>query len=84
MVPMTNGGSREVDIILKNDMLIQVKSGKASGLTGQILNTETTTGIPTIGYAPTIPNGAWVNAARQGIPIARNIDELLGIIREYG
>lgn len=82
LVPMTNGLSREVDINL-GDLFIQVKSGNARGLVGQIPKTEATTGIKTIGYAPSMPTAAWVSAARQGVPIARNIDELIAIIKEF-
>jgi hypothetical protein len=31
-----------------------------------------------------MPNGAWVSAAREGVPIARNMDELFAILREFG
>jgi hypothetical protein len=80
---MSNGLSREVDIDLGN-ILVQVKSGNARGLTGQIQRTEASTGVRTIGYAPHISDAAWGNAARQGIPILRSPDELLAYIREFG
>jgi hypothetical protein len=82
MVPMANGLSREVDINL-GDMVVQVKSGYARGLTGQISDTEASTGIRTVGFAPSMQNTAWVNAARAGVPIARSTDELIAIIREF-
>jgi RHS repeat-associated protein len=82
-VPMTNGLQREVDIDL-GDLYVQVKSGKARGLIGQIQSTEATTGVRTIGYAPSMPAAAWESAARAGVPIARNLQELLAIIKELG
>lgn len=82
-VPMINGLSREIDVNL-GDMLIQVKGGNARGLVGQIQQTEATTGIRTMGYAPNMPTAAWVSAARDGVPIARNMDELFAMIKEFG
>ena len=80
---MTNGLSREIDVDLGN-LIVQVKGGSARGLTGQMAATASTTGRPVIGYAPGIPNGAWLNAARQGIPVARTLDELVAMVREHG
>jgi hypothetical protein len=80
---MSNGLSREVDIDLGN-ILVQVKSGNARGITGQIQRTEASTGVRTVGYAPDISDAAWANAARQGIPILRSPDELLAFVREFG
>jgi RHS repeat-associated protein len=82
-IHMTDGLSREVDVDLGN-MVVQVKSGNARGLTGQLQKTTSTTGLPAIGYAPDIPNGAWEAAARQGIRIARSPDELVAIVKELG
>lgn len=81
--PMSNGLSREVDIDLGN-LLVQVKSGSARGITGQIARTQASTGTPTIGYAPGISDAAWRNAASEGIPILRSPSELLSYIREFG
>jgi hypothetical protein len=80
---MANGLTREVDIDLGN-LLIQVKSGNARGLTGQIGRTQSSTGVPTVGYAPGISDAAWRNAASQGVPILRSPGELLACIREFG
>ena len=80
---IANSLSRDVDIDLGN-LLVQVKSGNAIGLTGQISKTQSSTGIRTIGYPPGICDGAWRNAASQGIPILRSPDELLAWIREFG
>jgi len=82
-VLMKNGLQREIDIDL-GDMYVQVKSGNARGLIGQIQSTEATTGVRTIGYAPSMPAAAWESAARAGVPIARNLQELLAIIKELG
>lgn len=80
---MTNGLTREIDIDL-GDILVQVKSGNARGLTGQISRTEASTGVRTIGYAPDISAVAWRNAASLGIPILRSPDELLAYLKEFG
>ena len=63
---------------------MQVKSGNARGLTGQLQKTTSTTGLTAIGYAPDIPNGAWEAAARQGIRLARSPDELVAIVKDFG
>jgi len=83
MLRMENGLSREVDIDL-GKLVVQVKSGKARNLIGQIMATSATTGRVVVGYAPDIPDGAWKAAARMGVPIARTIDELIAIVRELG
>ncbi|SEH89549.1 MULTISPECIES: hypothetical protein [unclassified Leifsonia] len=80
-VHMMDGLSREVDIDL-GSLFVQVKSGNARGLTGQIQKTVGSTGRTTVGYAPDMPTGAWESAARQGIPIARTPDELVAIVKE--
>jgi hypothetical protein len=80
---MFNGLIREVDINLGN-LFIQVKGGNARGLTGQIIRTQTSTGIPTIGYASGISDAACGNAASQGITILRSLAELVSYIRECG
>jgi hypothetical protein len=82
-IPMLNGLTREADINLGN-LLVQVKSGPARGLIGQVARTADTTGIRTAGYGPSMSEYSWATAAEQGIPIARNIDELLAMIREFG
>lgn len=70
--------------MLTYKIYIQVKSGSARGIVGQIQRTEDTTGVTTIGYAPNMPTAAWMSAAREGVPIARNMDELFSMIREFG
>lgn len=76
-----HGAYREVDIELA-DIVIQVKSGPAGGITAQIERTAVQTGRTVIGYAPDMPAAAWANAARNGVPVARTIDELLALIGE--
>lgn len=82
-VMMSNGLKREVDIDL-GDLVVQVKGGNARRLAGQLERTSATTERTAIGFAPNMPDGAWGAAARQGIPIARDHDELLALIRELG
>jgi len=62
---------------------VQVKSGNARGLQGQVVDTQATTGIRTVGYAPGIGAAAWDDAARNGVPIMRSMDELLAYLREF-
>lgn len=79
------GGIREIDIVM-TDALIQVKSKGAGGLARQVRETRLTLGSDgrrVIGYAPdNFSNNAWRSAAEQGIPIARNFDELVAILKE--
>jgi hypothetical protein len=79
---MVNGNAREVDIDL-GDLIVQVKSGNARGITRQILETQTKTGVDTVGYAPTLKEGAWRNAAAQGIVILRTPSELIAYLKEF-
>ena len=78
-------GSREVDILM-DQFVIQVKSGRANGLARQVQETSATLVDQTktvVGFAPDDFSGlAWTGAAEQGVPIARNIDELIAIIKE--
>lgn len=80
---MKNGLTREIDIDLGN-ILVQVKDGNARGLTGQIMRTQESTGLRTIGYAPGISDAAWHNAAQECITILRTPEELLAYVREFG
>ena len=80
-VPMRNGLTREVDIEV-GDIIIQVKDQKARNLQRQIEQTVATTGRPTVGYAPGMPHGAWLQSARDGVPIARDPQELIAMIEE--
>ena len=82
-VAMTNGLKREIDIDL-GDVIVQVKSGNARGLAGQLAKTAASTGRPVVGFAPDMPNGAWESAARDGIRIARTLKELVAIVKELG
>jgi RHS repeat-associated protein len=79
----TDGLSREVDIDLGN-VVVQVKSGNARDLIGQVNKTTASTGRTTIGYAPDMRPNAWRAAALQGVPIARTPDELVALVKELG
>jgi hypothetical protein len=83
MVKMGNGRSREVDVDLGN-VVVQVKSGEARGITGQIQRTAASTGRRVVGYAPGMPGQAWEAAAREGVAIARTPQELVAIVKEWG
>jgi hypothetical protein len=83
MVKMDNGLSREVDVDLGN-VVVQVKSGEARGITGQIQRTAASTGRRVVGYAPGMPGQAWEAAARDGVAIARTPQELVAIVKEWG
>ncbi len=55
-VPVRNAAGQlvtDADILLQN-AVIQVKSGGGKGLTSQLIRTEQATGLPTIGYGPTL------------------------------
>lgn len=79
------GGVREVDIVMEQ-FIIQVKGGRASGLAGQVQETAATLIDQTkrvIGFAPdNYSSHAWEGAAKEGIPIARDFDELVEVIKE--
>jgi hypothetical protein len=79
-IPMTNGLLREVDIEL-DTVVIQVKEGKARGLIGQIQKTITTTGRPTIGFAPDMLRGSLAEAERQGVQIFQDADHVIDFLR---
>lgn len=82
LVQMTDGLKREVDIDL-GSVVVQVKSGRARELTGQMMATSATTDRVVVGYAPDMKHGAWVNATRVlGLRIARTTDELVLILQE--
>jgi hypothetical protein len=79
------GGVREVDIVLLDKFVIQVKGGKANHLFNQMTKTTDTLVDKkiVIGYAPDdFSPRAWAGAAEQGVPIARNFDELVQIVKE--
>lgn len=79
------GKTREVDIVM-DQFYIQVKGKKGKNLARQIRETQETIVDQekrVIGYAPGNFSGhAWSGAANEGIPIARDIDELIAIIKE--
>ena len=79
-VRQLDGRYREVDIDL-GKLVVQVKSGNARGLTGQLARTRETTGLNVLGYAPGIPGQAVYAASRSGLPIARSLDELVAMAK---
>lgn len=79
---MANGRTREVDIDL-GDVIVQVKGQNARGLQAQIAKTQNTTGVATIGFAPTISHGAQIDALREGIAIFKDFDKLMAYLKEF-
>jgi RHS repeat-associated protein len=77
----TRYGYREIDVLM-DGVYVQVKGGSGARIAAQVHQTAATTGVPTVGYAPGISNVAWEQAARDGVPIARSLDELVAIVRE--
>lgn len=69
-----------------DQFVIQVKGGRANVLAGQVQQcaaTLTDKSRRVIGYAPdNYSPHAWTRAANEGIPIARNFDEPVAIIKE--
>lgn len=63
-----------------------IKSGRAKGMARQIEETSMTLqdkSLRVIGYAPdNYSQSAWKSAAENGMPIARNFDELVSILKE--
>jgi len=82
-VPVYDNAGRlitDADILL-NNAIIQVKSGGGKGLLRQIVNTETATGIPTIGYGPNL-KGSVVNGINQaGELVTTDLQLLLELIK---
>lgn len=76
------GLMREVDIDL-GDVIVQVKGKNARGLQAQIAETQESTGVTTVGFAPTIKHGARIDAARKGIAIFKDFDELMAYLKEF-
>jgi len=73
-----NGSTRELDVVLNSlDILIQVRSGRKTGVIGQIMSTITTTGKKVIGYAPDVSNRVIYDARKKGIQLFNDIDKLL-------
>jgi hypothetical protein len=67
-VPIRNAAGQivtDADILL-NNAVIQVKSGGGKGLTSQVLRTEQASGLPTIGFGPTLKPSVIKSIQRAG------------------
>ena len=74
-----------VEVIVRNGQTLILNTRSATALAGAgIPRTSETTGQTVIGFAPDIPEAAWAAAAREGVPIARTLDELIALITELG
>ena len=78
---MDGGRTREVDIEV-GDVTVQVKDSRVRNLRGQIEETRRTTERPTIGDVPGLPHVAWMNVALECVPIARNEEEIIQMLKE--
>lgn len=80
-LPTFHGSRHEVDIDLGR-LAIEVKTGRARGVTGQLAAIMTNTGRRPILYAPDIPTVTRFHVLSEGFAVARTYDELLEIIKE--
>ena len=74
-VPMRRTGNSlitDVDILLNNGSIIQVKSGGRKGLTSRISRTETETGLKTIGYGPDLKPSIIQNSNGKATKLLKN------------
>jgi hypothetical protein len=77
-VPVRNAAGQlvtDADILLQN-AVIQVKSGGGKGMTSQLVRTEQATGLPTIGYGPTLKPSV-VNGINKGGGLVTTDEALL-------
>ncbi|RLV48941.1 hypothetical protein D9V37_10125 [Nocardioides mangrovicus] len=81
-IPMHDGTLREVDIDL-GSTVIQVKSGNARRLLAQMSRTRDSSGRHVLAYAPSLPDGAYAHALRNGFAVARTKQDLLNLIKEF-
>ena len=77
--PTTGRMVTDFDIETQN-AVIQVKTGKASGLGPQILRTQTVTGKVVIGYAPDAPAASLAQWGRQGFIVTNNLQTPLDVL----
>ena len=77
---ITGGRATDADILLKNAIL-QVKSGRAKRLPGQLKRTEAVTDLPVIGFAPDIRRGALREIGRQGRLATNDLELLFEVIK---
>ena len=80
-IPMLNGDTREVDLDLGR-IVVQVKSGHARGLFGQMDQTTLTTDRLVVGYAPDMKYGALCHAARSGRVMVTGLNDLVSVVKE--
>ena len=73
------GSTKEMDIVM-DTLLIEVKSGSGTGITGQVLKTMKATGQTVIGYAPDAPYGMLKAARLRGLYIAGTPEELIQLV----
>lgn len=81
-VPTLYGHQREIDINL-GEIVIEVKSGRARDLAGQLQAIADTTGRRPIAYAPEMPTPARFTVLAKGFAVAHDKEQLLSIMREY-
>ena len=82
-VPIKNAAGdlvTDADILLQN-AAIQVKSGGGKGLASQIVRTEQATGLPTIGYGPTLKPSVVKNIQNSGGLVTKDEAVLLEVIK---
>jgi len=70
----------DYDIVLDN-MIIQVKSGGAKGLTKQLIASSQSSGKIAIGYAPDIKPSVFKEATRNGYNVFTDLESLLEYIK---
>ncbi|WP_210177871.1 hypothetical protein, partial [Methylosinus sp. 3S-1] len=70
----------DADIQLQN-AIIQVKSGGGKGLTSQVLRTEQATGMPTIGYGPSLKPSVVRSIEQAGGLVTRDKGLLIDVVR---
>lgn len=82
-VPVRNAAGQlitDADILLKN-AVIQVKSGGGKGLTSQLIRTEQATGLPTIGFGPTLKPSVINGINRSGGMVTTDEALLIDVVR---
>jgi len=82
-VPIRNAAGElvtDADILLQN-AAIQVKSGGGKGLAAQLVRTEEATGLPTIGYGPTLKPSVVKNIQNSGGLVTKDEALLLEVVK---
>jgi hypothetical protein len=81
-VPMQNLAGQlvtDADILLRN-AVVQVKSGSGTGLTSQLVRTQSVTSLPVIGYGPTLGGALVRGIQRAGGLVTRDRQLLIRIV----